>query len=1129
MLANLAHTPAWRKQGHICLACRHQRRLLQHQQRRWNQSTSDGPEHIPPGENFFDSFNDISETYGEGRKARPPAERGFPTSRPPAKRGFPTSIPPPLRREGYRLERLINHQHDAVRPTGVFRATGNKHVEDAQHTGLRKEGSSEEKTAFRRARTIPPKTLAMQDRPGDLILAEMQQSADARKSGTGEEKEKTMEDSQAEAAVRSAAVDNKVRVVRPHFVGEVFRKYDSNLPRVDSPPNPAFVPQTRRRWSMSSRVETIRDATSWPVVKDAVDLDLKSSLGGYSRMARLSKQKETHGLPFGGISVAPFPGNSKSVSFDSLRSADKISPEPPRNPAAINSRPYGIALKQDEARLVDGESDGSKDASSDTTEHVQDNTGIDQIDTLRAELTGRYNKAPEMEQASEATRHRLANLRGLREAGSASTRSSKGAGTNGTNATGGSSQGNSGDDSEGNASNKLGGVPIGSAMKAPRRKRAVRRQGSKETKPPKPSATNEQTLDTTGQKDAQRSVSDVAPDDEGPAPEILHVEPSAIHIEPVDIPQPPVPYLQYGLDRVLFNPGVYQLQDPTSRVYNFDPYLQHIMPVVEFDFDSLKQYKTSSQDQALSALAQAHGKKYIGSTSSMTSSLAHFHYLLSNWRPLGLTMISRGFSLRSGTFTQINRAPASIFLRWKDGTYAIDADKEYDSANVLMLLGKSMELLLTLPNSEYERYRKSDPRQVTEEQKTAPESYQYTTMRDFLMRSQLDAYDPRLPGNGTFDLKTRAVVSVRMESKDFEPMTGYEIQSLQGTWGSYEREYYDMIRSTMLKYSLQARMGRMNGIFVAYHNVKRIFGFQYLPLHDMDRALHGQADTCLGDQEFKVSLELMNEVLNKATAKFPEKSLRIHFETQEKTDSADDPTTMQIFAEPMEEEEIDQIQNSQKAKIAAFERDIMGKNEDSPIVQGDSEESSNSDSENVREANEKAERASSDSNADEAFLESMEQRAKEELKPLFYATLIVQSKVNGEIPEEDRPKNLKQTDKWEVGSLLKEYENTRGIWAKYEDMKARRRHALADEAEDADSADPESEGAVKEDSSYIQLLKSMSEQGRQLRRQIDEFDNGREVVKVDDPLPEHRERIEGLEDYLGWLYKEKEGEENQFG
>ncbi|RYZ65117.1 MAG: hypothetical protein EOP08_07610, partial [Proteobacteria bacterium] len=300
-----------------------------------------------------------------------------------------------------------------------------------------------------------------------------------------------------------------------------------------------------------------------------------------------------------------------------------------------------------------------------------------------------------------------------------------------------------------------------------------------------------------------------------------------LRITPLNIEQPSVPGLSHGLDKVLFNPGVMSLQDQHSRVYNFDPYLQHIMPVEEFDFNALQQYKTSSQDSALSELAKQFEKKYVGSTSSMTSTLSHFHYLLSGWRDLNLGMLSRQFPDKLLTFTAINRAPTAIFLRWKNGTYAIDADKEHDSGNILMMLGKSMEKLLTLSKSDYERYRKSDPRQISEEERNLPEAYEYTAMGDFLMRSQLDAYDPRLPGTGMFDIKTRAVSSIRMSTSDYKPMLGYEILTQQGKWESYEREYYEMMRSTMLKYMLQARMGRMDGIFLAYHNVQRMFGFQY--------------------------------------------------------------------------------------------------------------------------------------------------------------------------------------------------------------------------------------------------------------------------------------------------------------
>ncbi len=248
---------------------------------------------------------------------------------------------------------------------------------------------------------------------------------------------------------------------------------------------------------------------------------------------------------------------------------------------------------------------------------------------------------------------------------------------------------------------------------------------------------------------------------------IRQIDPRALRLEPVPTDMPQVPKLEYGLDRALFNPGVYLMQDPRSKVYNFDPYLASIMPIQQFDFNALKQYITSSKDSNLVAMAAKYGKKYCGSTSSMTALLTHFHYLLSSWRPVNPAHTSRSFVPDSYNFTRINRAPAAAFLHYKNGTYAIDADKEWDTANILSMLGKSMEKLLTLPTADYERYRVSRSHEITDDERNAAEAFHYTTMGDLMMRSQLDARDPRLPGSGMFDLKTRAVVSIRMDVGDF--------------------------------------------------------------------------------------------------------------------------------------------------------------------------------------------------------------------------------------------------------------------------------------------------------------------------------------------------------------------------
>ena len=340
-------------------------------------------------------------------------------------------------------------------------------------------------------------------------------------------------------------------------------------------------------------------------------------------------------------------------------------------------------------------------------------------------------------------------------------------------------------------------------------------------------------------------------------------------LKPFAADTPAVPRLSYDLAKVLFNPGVYWLQDPRSRVYNFDPYLEKIMPSTEFDFEALKEYITASEDTNLREIAAKAGSRYFGSSSSMVATLCHFHYLISQWRPLQFEDQTRSFPITSTKSTIIERAPTAIFLKWKNGTYGIDADKQFSTANILMMMGKSMEKLMTLETTEFEKYRLSNPEQISMEARTTPESFHYTTAGNIMMRSQLDAHDSRLPNSGMFDLKTRAVVTVRMNADKYMDGKGYEITRQNGIWGSFEREYYDMIRSAFLKYSLQVRMGRMDGVFVAFHNTERIFGFQYINLSEMDRAVHGQDKLQAGDGEFAFSLQLFERVLDKATAKFP--------------------------------------------------------------------------------------------------------------------------------------------------------------------------------------------------------------------------------------------------------------------
>ncbi len=160
------------------------------------------------------------------------------------------------------------------------------------------------------------------------------------------------------------------------------------------------------------------------------------------------------------------------------------------------------------------------------------------------------------------------------------------------------------------------------------------------------------------------------------------------------------------------------------------------------------------------------------------------------------------------------------------------------------------------------------------------------------MRSQLDCHDDRLPRK-TFDLKTRASIGIRNDRANYVEGSGYQIRRATGVLESFEREYFDMIRAAFLKYNFQARIGHMDGIFVAYHTTSTIFGFQYIPVEEMNERLFGSQE--MADQAFKLSLGMMEAVLEAATSMFPRETLKMTIETKEKSEAG-----MTVYVEPAE-------------------------------------------------------------------------------------------------------------------------------------------------------------------------------------------------------------------------------------
>lgn len=394
------------------------------------------------------------------------------------------------------------------------------------------------------------------------------------------------------------------------------------------------------------------------------------------------------------------------------------------------------------------------------------------------------------------------------------------------------------------------------------------------------------------------------------------------------IPQDKPPKLEHDLDRVLFSPGVHTIKDLRTNVYNFPPHLEDIMSIREFDFSNVPKFVPSAQDTALAELTASQNLKYSTSTSSLTSVLTQLHFLISRFRPPNAFMLTNNFRNENTDFSYTAKKPVSVFLRWneKTKTYSLDADKSQDEEIILSLLGQVLEAKLTTPNHEFETFVKPlDESEPVSSVKPPKNVYHYSSCGDFALRSQIDCYDSRLPGTGVFDVKTRAVCAIRHDIGYTQIKEGsdYQIRKMNGQFESYEREHYDLIRSALFKYSLQARIGRMDGIFVAYHNIRKFFGFEYLPLEDIDQIYHSTVSTSpatmsadqhhracsIAEREFQMSIGLLSKILNEVTAKYPEQSINLLFRAPTSHQDVEAfGSGMVVMAHAMPESVIDKIQ-----------------------------------------------------------------------------------------------------------------------------------------------------------------------------------------------------------------------------
>lgn len=327
-----------------------------------------------------------------------------------------------------------------------------------------------------------------------------------------------------------------------------------------------------------------------------------------------------------------------------------------------------------------------------------------------------------------------------------------------------------------------------------------------------------------------------------------------------------IPTLAHGLEQLATDPGKLGTLfkqppeagswfGPIEPTFKYDPRKRKIGSPDDFSFDSLPAFTPPSADPSLREQAKKQDCWLTGSTSSVTPLLSQLSILTTNYQPLYFPRMSRSFKYQPMYYTRaMLEKPVMTQFSMVDGVCAIDKlNKPNDKPNILSQLGHVLEKYLTTECDDFK-----DLLAKTEHEKAEDGgAFSYLKMGDCLFRSQLDCFDPKV---GVFDIKTRATAKIRYNIDDYKTnLDVSQITSLKGLWGSYEREYYDLIRSKFLAFSHQLRIGGMHGLLCAYHNTDLLQGFQYISLEEIDKRVFGS--TQMADHSFAKSTELLSKLM----------------------------------------------------------------------------------------------------------------------------------------------------------------------------------------------------------------------------------------------------------------------------
>lgn len=363
-----------------------------------------------------------------------------------------------------------------------------------------------------------------------------------------------------------------------------------------------------------------------------------------------------------------------------------------------------------------------------------------------------------------------------------------------------------------------------------------------------------------------------------------------------------VPVLLHGLDKVLREPGVHSLVDVKQGGGRYEVLggdaglreveaLHRVVQPDEIDWTRIPPYIPATEDEALRVVARREdGVRYVSSTSSFTGMLQLLYHGITNF---GDTLLNGGLSRKMAdlpqSFTKFHKKAQAITVRpfpSGENMFSIGAHQGMDtSSSILRDLGHTMERMVTMGADEFreklmlkdgkegakpvgfEGYMEASADEAKKVMHDESSFYHYSRADQFLLRAQIDARDAE--NGNVFDLKSRASSPIRYAVDDYLRNSHKPISYLTGCWLSYEREFYDMVRSVFLKYALQLRIGRMSGAFVTYHNTSAVMGFEFLSLREMEAYVFGGKKWA--DIAFSSMVRILGVVLDEVTEAMPVK------------------------------------------------------------------------------------------------------------------------------------------------------------------------------------------------------------------------------------------------------------------